>query len=182
MCCISLMDLNKWSIVVEAQSLDINVVFSQLVAPLMDNIPQALTSDVKQRRTGALSHSENSGPHADSSPPSVMHVFSGHSELMTNLLHTLRRHPALRANPPWLKFLPCCDADWKWVVSRGGWGMHVETPEFLTLLACPAVGYVTVKPRQWSLNEKDDLWHFLSSRDSHPFFSLLYALVTFHVM
>lgn len=69
------MDLNKWSIVVEAQSLNINVVFSQLVASLMDNIPLALMSDVKQRPTGTLSQSENSGPHADSSPPSVMHVF-----------------------------------------------------------------------------------------------------------
>lgn len=61
------MDLNKRSIVVEAQSLHINAVFSQLVAPLMDNIPQALMSDVKQRQTGALSQGENSGPHADSS-------------------------------------------------------------------------------------------------------------------
>lgn len=43
----------------------------------------------------------------------------GHSELMTNLLHTLRRQPALRANPSRLKFLPGCDADWKWVVSQG---------------------------------------------------------------
>lgn len=69
--------------------------------------------------------------------------------------------------------------------------MHVETPEFLTLLACPPVAYVTVKPRQRSLNEKDDLWHFISSRDSQPrieispiFFTILsmYALVTFHVM
>lgn len=46
----------------------------------------------------------------------------GRSELMTNLLHALRQQPALRANPPLLKFLAGCDADWKWVVSQEAGG------------------------------------------------------------
>lgn len=118
-------EINKSSMAAEVLSLKLRQAIQELTSVLgglmncsVDTKTNKQTTppppfDPKPLKPVLRPHGRNSGPHLYSRLllPVRHFFFPGHSELMTNLLHTLCQQPTLRANPLRLKFLPGCDAD-----------------------------------------------------------------------